>query len=357
MDKKIRIAQLVWPDISIPPIKYGSIQSVVALLSNSLNDRGYDITTFTSGDSNVNGKIFPVSKIAVNNDKTVEDKILYHYLTLAEIIKHQDDFDIFHSHLSYGTFPLLEVIKKPVVITLHCIYNNPHLRQAYQRYGQKANFVTISNFQQSTLPGLNYIKTIYHGIELKNYPFEEKNEDYLLFAGRISSVKGLDDAIRISNDLGINLKVAGGVDLSGDGQKYFNDIIKPSLSGNVELLGELSQIDLKKVTSKAKAVICPFKWDEAFGLVMTESMACGTPVVAYNRGSVSEIVRDKVTGFICPANDSQALKVAVQSIYGLDNESYKKMRQNCRKEIESKFSAEKMVENYISVYDELLKNN
>ena len=357
MRKSLKIAQLVWPENSIPPVKYGSIQSMVAELTNALVDRGHDLTVFGPKNSKVNARIIAVSEVGTREDKTLVDRSLYRYITLTEFIKRKDEFDLVHSHISYGIFPLLEIINIPVVVTLHGIYKNIHLREAFAKYGKKANFVAISEKQKNILSNLVYSGVVHHGINVEKYDFSNIGGKDMFFTGRLSPAKGLEDAIKISKFLNIPLKIAGKVDDTKIDHDYFEKIIEPELKNQkINYLQELSHEKLNVVFANSKLLICPFKWEEAFGLVMIESMACGTPVVAYNRGAVSEIIKDGETGFIVEPGNLKAMAEAVKKIYAMSSDEYTKMRKACRKHVEENFTAQKMAQGYEKIYQKVMED-
>jgi len=352
----MKIAQVIWPDYSMPPYGYGSIQLVASRIVNGLVDKGYDITSFTTADSKIKGKIVPTAKIATKLDKTVSDFELFHAVTLLEVIKRKKDFDIFHCHIGYFSLVLLDVMEKPLVITLHSdISEDKHFLDIYQKYGQKAFFVAISKSQKKNLSGINCLDVVYHGLDINEYYFEEDAEDYMVFVGRISPGKNLGEAIRIAMDLKIPLKIAAKMGKSPEAVKYYEKEIKPFLDNRyIDFLGELNQEEVKRLISKAKVFIYPINWAEPFGLVVMEANASGIPVVTYSLGAMPELIKNGLNGFVLEPRDLEGFKKAIKKIFRMPKQEYDKMKVNCRDFIKANFSIEKMVEGYENVYKNVM---
>lgn len=354
----MKIAQLVWPENSMPPKGYGPVQLVASILANGLSERGHDITSFTTADSTVSGKKIVVAKGPTRDDPTIPDPLYYHSVTMAELLKHKDEFDIIHSHIGHSIIPILEVTDTPVVITSHGNYDNPHPRYIYEKYAQKAHFVAISQSQKKSLPGVNYVGVIYHGVDVESFEFSEDAEDYMLYVGRTSPVKGLAPAIQASIATGRKLKIAAHTDETEAGKKYYDKEIKPYLDREeIEFLGEVPQDELRTLMSKAKLLLFPTQWEEPFGLVVAEANSCGTPVVAFARGAMPEIINDGENGFVAKPDDLEDLCAMIKKVYAMSQDESRSLRSSSRSYAQREFSIKKMIDGYEEVYNKVLKGS
>ncbi|HID26502.1 MAG TPA: glycosyltransferase family 4 protein [Methanosarcinales archaeon] len=336
---KMHIAQIAPPWVSVPPKKYGGTELVVSLLTEGLIDRGYEVTLFASGDSKTKGELEYIYKNAVwPPDKYSENNHLA--FSIKKCIEKK--VDIIHSHLEVG-MGFSRFTDIPIVVTLHIPFTEKILD--YFKYFKDVHYVSISNFQRSRGPKeMKYSATVYHGIDVSAYPYSNKKEDYVAFLGRLMPVKGVHTAIIIAKETGIPLKIAGVI----SDKQYFEQVLKPSIDGEmVEYIGEVSFEDKCKLLSKAKALLFPIEWPEPFGLIVAESLACGTPVISYLRGSIPEIIVDGKHGFIVQSREEMAKKL---------KEVGKISSSDCRKRVKEKFSVDNMVNGYIKVYEEVLTN-
>ncbi|PMB25183.1 glycosyltransferase family 4 protein [Fischerella thermalis] len=340
----MRIAQIspLWE--RVPPFRYGGIELIVKLLTDELVRRGHDVTLFASGDSITKAKLRSVHDKALRLDPSVKEPIIYEQLSLAEVYENAHHFDIIHSHVGCSVLPYTSFVKTPTVHTMHGIFT-PDNEKMYRRYAQQP-FISISQAQREPRLGLNYIHTVYNGIDTAVYPFnsEPVQPAYLAFVGRLSPEKGPIEAIKIARATGLPLKMAGKVDVVD--QKYYQEQVKPLIDGEqIQYLGEISHEDKVKLLSGATVTLFPITWREPFGLVMIESMATGTPVIGMGLGSVPEVIAHGKTGFVCDCLE-QMIEV-IPDAMKLD-------RQTCREYVVSRFSVETMTDQYERAYEMVL---
>jgi glycosyltransferase involved in cell wall biosynthesis len=265
---------------------------------------------------------------------------------IERVLDHAEDFDLIHFHIDYLHYPRTGDLKVATLTTLHGRLDIPDLAPLYQRF-RDVPVVSISNSQREPLPWLNWQRTVYHGLPLDGLKFQPVPGKYLAFLGRISPEKGLDQAIAIARQAGVELKIAAKIDRVD--QDYFDEIIKPLLNGpGIDFVGEVNQSEKNEFLGGALALLCPVQWPEPFGMVMIEAMSCGTPVIAYPRDSIPELVEDGVSGFI--VDDIPNGTKAVSGAAGLS-------RQQCRDYFERRFSAARMCEDYLGVYKSLVELN
>ena len=357
----MKIAQLAPPWLPVPPTGYGGTELIVHSLTEELVKRGHDVTLFASGDSKTSAKLSSVFEKALGNSGAIKGDALHPLLHYIECFEKAEQFDIIHNHAQYYAMFLADLVKTPFVHTIHGSYSKestPEEKIHTLKRFRDHNFISISNNQRNDLPELNYVATVYNGIDLSEFPFIKEQGKYLLWFGRITAKKGPVDAIEAANSLGLPLKLVGAIDPIE--QEYFDSVVKPLIDGKlITYEGEISVFDKAKVYEGAICTLYPIHWEEPFGLVMAESMASGTPVVAYNRGSVSELVEDGITGFIIRENpaSSDGYRISEVGVAGLVA-AVKRIgeisREACRKRIEENFTVEKMVDGYEAVYKKLL---
>ncbi len=340
----MRIAQIAPLCERVPPAAYGGTELIVSLLTDELVLRGHEVTLFASGDSQTLAQLEPCCPKALRGEASLAEQSVYQTLQLNKVFAHADKFDLIHSHVDRAVFPYVNSVKTPVVHTIHGIippYTEPLWLDACQQ-----NFISISNSQRCKDFGLNYLATIYNGIDVSTFPFHSQpdNPPYLAFLGRISPEKGVDLAIEIALSLGWHLKIAGKVDpVDVD---FFESRVKPFIDDwQIEFLGEVNHRQKCPLLGGAVATLFPITWEEPFGLVMAESMAVGTPVIAIAMGSTKEVIEDGKTGFLC--NTIQECIDAVSRLGEID-------RQACRDRVVANFSVKRMVDDYEAVYDKLL---
>jgi glycosyltransferase involved in cell wall biosynthesis len=301
---------------------------------------GHQVTLFASGDSVTSARLHAAWPRALRLDPDIRDVIAPHMLMMEEVRRHAEDFDVLHFHLDYWPFSMFSRQTVPFVTTLHGRLDLPELRPIFNAF-RSTPVVSISNAQRLGLPQARFVATVPHGIPDRRSGREPSvAPSYLAFLGRIAPEKGPDRAIRIARACGIPLRIAAKVDKAD--QHYFDATIRPMLgSPGVEMIGEISEREKPAFLCGAKALLMPIEWPEPFGLVMIEAMSCGTPVIAFNRGSVPEVVEDGLTGFI--VEDEADAIAAVSRLDQLDHGAV-------RARFEQKFPARRMAEDYLASY-------
>lgn len=340
----MRIAQIAPLYESVPPSLYGGTERVVSWLTEELTRLGHEVTLFASGDSKTEAKLVAVCAKALRLDEHCKDPLPHHILMMSEVFSQGESFDLIHSHVDYIHFPLARTTATPCITTLHGRLDIPDLVPLYQ-YFREQPLVSISYAQRSPLSWANWQGTVAHGMPRNLLKFGNGEGKYLAFLGRVSPEKGLDEAIRIARRSGMLLRIAAKIDPAD--RVFYEERIKPMLASEVvEFIGEIGSDEKSKFLGDAAALLFPVNWPEPFGLVMIESLACGTPVIAYRCGSVPEIVEHGTTGFI--VSDIDSAVNGVQRIGEID-------RRMCRKRFEQRFSDERMARDYLSIYQRLVR--
>ncbi|MCK5084807.1 MAG: glycosyltransferase family 4 protein [Candidatus Pacebacteria bacterium] len=351
--KKLKIAQIAPLWETIPPKKYGGIEIMIDKITNELLKRGHEVTLFASGNSKTKAKlrsVFPKSLFEMKVDWYHRSQNL---INAANAFSTVNDFDIIHNHTGDNGLLFSEISKTPVLTTLHNVLpgskqksSDEYITMKY--FSRKTNFVSIS-FDQRTHTDIkfNYVDTIYNGINLKDFTFNPKPKDYLVWLGRIHYGKGLWNAVNAAKISKEKLIIAGNITCETD-EEYFQSV-KPMIDGKqVKYIGEVGLKKKNELLSNAKAVLFPTIWEEPFGLVMTEAMATGTPVIGFKKGSVPEVIKNGKTGFVVK-NDKEMIK-AIKKIDKID-------RTECRKHVENNFTIEKMVDGYERVYEKIINKS
>jgi glycosyltransferase involved in cell wall biosynthesis len=337
----MRIAQIAPLYESVPPRTYGGTERVVSYLTEELVRAGHDVTLFASGDSVTAAELEPVSPRALRLDSSCIDPLAHHILLVERAHQRADEFDVMHFHINYVHFPRSRLATVPHLTTPHGRLDVPDLIPLYEEFADMP-LVSISNSQRTPLPNANWLATIYHGLPASLYRFEPGPGDYLACLGRMAPEKGVDRAITIAAAAGMKLKIAAKLEDRG----YFENVIKPLLNcSDVEFLGEINEPEKQELLGGAAALIFPIDWPEPFGLVMIEAMACGTPTIAYRRGSIPEVINDGDTGFI--VNSIEDAVTATRRIPELS-------RKRCRQVFDERFTATRMAEEYLGVYEGLV---
>ena len=345
MANRLRIAQVAPLAERVPPRKYGGTERVVAALTDELVRRGHEVTLFASGDSETLARLEPIVPVGLRlMPGTLMPRDHYPVLMaeLGQVYARGGEFDLIHNHNDYFAFPLAHLSDTPTLTTLHGRLDLPTLPVIFEAY-PAAPVNSISMDQRRPLPHAHWVGNVYNGVDLSHLAVGDGSGGYFAFLGRISSDKGIAQAIEIARRTGIPLKIAAKID---DDQPDYYDQIKEDLCGPlVEWIGEISEEQKSAFLGNARALLFPIQWPEPFGLALAEAMACGTPVLATPYGAVPEIVTEGITGFVRPTTD--ALVEAVGRLDEID-------RSACRAHVESHFSAQTMTTGYERLYQQLI---
>jgi glycosyltransferase involved in cell wall biosynthesis len=341
-DRALRIAQVAPLAESVPPRLYGGTERVIAWLTDELLELGHDVTLFASGDSVTRATLVPVWPRSLRLGRPRSDPNAALAALLDMVAYHADDFDVIHCHIDWVHLPLLERLSVPFLTTMHGRLDLPGLPAVARRF-PRAPFVSISDDQRTVLAEANWLGTVYNGLPTDSLRPRYDSGGYLAFLGRLAPEKGPHVAIRLAHAANLPLRIAAKVPRGERG--YFKEQLEPLIDGEqIQLAGEIDDRGKQDFLSNAAALLFPIDWPEPFGLVMIEAMACGTPVIAYRRGSVSEVVEDGVTGFI--VDDEQGALQAINRLPQLD-------RRRVRAEFERRFTARRMAEDYVRHYQML----
>jgi glycosyltransferase involved in cell wall biosynthesis len=340
----MRIAQIAPLTEAIPPKLYGGTERVVHWITEELAALGHEVTLYASGDSCTSAKLEASWPRALRLDGSIRDPNALHMMMLERVRQRAHEYDILHFHLDYYPFSLFARQPTPFVTTLHGRLDLPEHQPLFATF-PTLPLVSISNSQRRPVPHAGWVRTIHHGLPENLLTPQPVKPEYFAFLGRIAPEKGVDRAIHIAREAGIPLKMAAKVDKVD--RDYFEEKIKPQIDGgSVEYIGEIDDNKKAGFLSGAVALLVPIDWPEPFGLVMIEAMACGTPVIAFNRGSVPEVIDDGLTGFI--VEDEQG---AIGAAYRLSELS----RAAIRARFEQRFTARRMAQDYLAVYRSLME--
>lgn len=339
----MKIAEVAPLCESVPPLKYGGTERVVSYLTEELVALGQDVTLFASGDSQTTAKLVPGSKRSLRLSGNCSDHLAHHVAMLDDVMHMAPEFDVIHFHIDYIHFPLSRYCALPSVTTLHGRLDLPDLLPIYKHFSD-APLISISFAQRKPLSRVNWVGNVYHGLPADLHAFYPQGGDYLAFLGRISPEKRVDRAIEIARRAGMPLKIAAKIDAAD--REYYEAVIKPLMDDpNVEFIGEIGEHEKAEFLGNAYAYLFPIDWPEPFGLTMIEAMACGTPTIAFHRGSVPEVMQEGVTGFI--VDDMDQAVAAVDKIASIE-------RTACRNVFDKRFTATRMAEQYIDLYQSMV---
>ncbi|HEY2102113.1 MAG TPA: glycosyltransferase family 4 protein [Chthoniobacterales bacterium] len=339
----MRVAQVSPLYESVPPKQYGGTERIVSFLTEELVRQGHEVTLFASGDSVTKAQLVAACERALRLDKNCIDQLAHHVVMLEQVFQRAHEFDIVHFHIDYLHFPLSRRQEIIAITTLHGRLDIPDLEPLYKQFHDMP-VVSISQSQREPLPWANWQATVYHGLPEDLLRFQPNPGKYLAFLGRISPEKRVDRAIEIAKRVRMPLKIAAKVDWVD--KEYFKEVVKPLLRDSlVEFVGEIGDEEKEDFLGNAYTLLFPIDWPEPFGLVMIEAIACGTPVIAYDSGSVPEVVEQGRTGFIVTDLDDAVR--AVERVSGLS-------RKRCREVFEERFTAARMATDYLKVYERMI---
>ena len=342
----MRIAQVAPLIESVPPKHYGGTERIVSYLTEELVRAGHDVTLFGSGDSVTSARLIAPTRRSLRKNERCKDPMAREVILIDHVVEHVGEFDVIHFHTGYLHFAGSRYLPVPHITTLHGRLDMHDLVRVFDRF-RDVPVISISNAQREPVPWANWQATIYHGLPNDLFRFYPDRGDYLAFLGRISPEKGADRAIEIAKRVDMPLKIAAKVDRAD--RRYFKRVVEPLLNDpHVEWVGEISDQQKNEFLGNAYALLFPIDWPEPFGLVMIEAMACGTPVIAYERGSVPEIMENGVTGFVVRELDPAA--EAVRQVRNLN-------RACCREVFEKRFTATRMASDYMNVYERVTRRD
>ena len=336
----MRIAMLAPIAWRTPPRHYGPWESVASLLTEGLVARGHDVILYATADSLTGGTLSAVCPRGYEEDRSLIPKV-WECLHISELFEHGDAYDIIHNHFDFLPLTYSGLTSTPLVTTIHG-FSSPGILPVYKKYNGKVSYVAISDADRS--PELDYIKTIYHGIDIRQFDFQPAADDALLFFGRIHPDKGTREALNIARACNKKLILAGII----QDQDYYDRYIAPHIDNDtVMYAGSVGPVERSRMLGKACALLHPIQFDEPFGLSVIESMACGTPVIAFDRGSMPELVENGKSGFLVNTVDEAIETVA--RIKEID-------RATCRRHVERHFTVDRMIDEYIEVYEMILED-
>ncbi len=323
-----------------PPRHYGPWEQMVSILSEGLVRRGLDVKLFATGDSITNARLKAIVPRGYEENRELDPKV-WECLHISNLFEQADEYDIIHNHFDFLPLTYTGLVTTPVLTTIHG-FSSPKILPVYKKYNGKVYYVSISGADRSR--ELDYVATIHHGIEIEKFSFREQHGEYLLFFGRIHHEKGTYEAIQVAKRYGINLIIAGIV----QDRDYFETKVVPHIDDStIKYIGPVYAEKKNELLKNAYALIHMINFDEPFGLSLIEAMACGTPAIAIPRGAIPEIIDDQKTGFL--VKDVEEAVATLNRVPGIN-------RKDCRKAVEERFSADKMVDKYIEVYSQILQN-
>ncbi len=342
----MKIAQIAPIAERVPPKRYGGTERVVYALTEELIKRGHEVTLFASGDSQTSAKLESVYPRALREAKFKDiygtnDLTMLH---IGQAYELQDEFDIIHDHQAPLSLPTANLASTPVVATMHGPFTSEN-RKIFEML-RSPNIVTVSQSQLYPLPNINHAGTVYNGLAMKDYPFSDEHDDYLLYVGRISIEKGVHYAVDVAQALDMRLIIAAKVEPID--RPYFKEYIEPRLSDRIQWIGEVDETERNNLMSRARAFLHPVVFREPFGLTLIEAMACGCPVIAFNRGAIPELIKTGVTGYV--VEDVEGMMDALHNIDAIS-------RAACREHALTNFSVEKMADGYEAIYKRLAQDS
>jgi glycosyltransferase involved in cell wall biosynthesis len=341
----MRIAQVAPIFYTVPPVDYGGIERIVSLITEGLVERGHEVTLFAAGDSRTKARLVsPIAKAPVPGSLMCIDDEYFHATKVYMDYLEKSEFDIIHDHSWYGpVYGSMLSRYLRIVTTLHEHWS-PGNRRLHKLLGNRISRVAISKSQQLLNTEVEYAGLIHNALELKDYPYRDQKEDFLIFVGRVNPTKGVEIAVKIAKRCGLHLKMV--IRKHDDFEKkYWAENVVPHLSGDEEVLENTRHKVKVELLGRARACLFPIQWEEPFGLVMIEAMACGTPVIAMSRGAAPEVIGEGITGYLC--EDEDQMVEAVGKVKEVSPEQ-------CRHRVKERFSASSMVAKYERLFEKLL---
>ena len=323
-----------------PPRHYGPWERVVSLLAEGLVKEGVDVTLYATGDSLTTAKLRSVCPSPYEEDRELDAKV-WESLHISQIMEQAHEFDLIHNNYDFLPLTYSGLINTPMVTTIHG-FSSPKILPVFKKYNQHTHYVSISDADRSD--ELDYIKTVYHGIDIENFTLQTSPGNYLLYFGRIHSDKGTWEAIQVAKMAKMKLIIAGII----QDKFYYEAYVEPYLNEDITYIGSVGPDERNKVLGNAFALLHPINFNEPFGLSIVEAMACGTPVLAFNKGSMPEVIQEGVNGFLVSGIEQMAGKI--KSVLNIS-------RKACRTTVEARFTREKMVKEYMEVYKTILGRN
>jgi glycosyltransferase involved in cell wall biosynthesis len=328
------LAPVAW---RTPPRHYGPWEQIASNITEGLVKKGIEVTLFATGDSVTAAKLFAVCDSGYEEDRTQDAKVL-ECMHISNLMEKAADFDIIHNNFDFLPLTYSRLIKTPVITTIHG-FSSPKIIPVFKKYNDTGHYVSISNADRS--PELNYIATVYNGLDTSQFKYNDKPGDYLLYFGRIHHDKGTAEAIAIAKKSGRKLLIAGLI----QDESYFKEKVEPQLSSQITYIGNAEPAKRNQLLGNAYALLHPINFNEPFGMSVAEAMLCGTPVIAFNRGSMPELIKHGKTGFLVNTIDE-----AVEAVTQVE----KIKRKDCYNWASSMFSSEKMVGDYLKLYKSIL---
>jgi glycosyltransferase involved in cell wall biosynthesis len=328
------ISPIAW---RTPPRHYGPWERVVSLLAEGLVKENINVTLFATGDSITSAKLSSICPVPYEENRDLDAKV-WEALHISQVMEQANEFDLIHNNYDFLPLTYSGLIKTPMVTTIHG-FSSLKILPVYKKYNQRTHYVSISDADRNG--ELDYIRTVYHGIDIDNFTLNKDPGEYLLFFGRIHHDKGVREAIQVAKMAKMKLVIAGII----QDKQYYEQYVQPFLDDEICYIGSVGPEERDKVLGNAYALLHPINFNEPFGLSVVESMACGTPVLAFNKGSLPEIIQEGINGFI--VSNIEEMAERIKDIRNI-------LRKDCRKTVEASFTQEKMVKEYIEVYKEIL---
>jgi glycosyltransferase involved in cell wall biosynthesis len=328
------LAPVAW---RTPPRHYGPWEQVASNIAEGMVKKGIEVTLFATGDSVTAGKLEAICEQGYEEDRSQDAKVL-ECLHISNLMEKASQFDLIHNNFDFLPLTYSALIKTPVITTIHG-FSSPKIIPVYKKYNQRGHYVSISNSDRS--PELDYLATVYNGLDTTDFEFNKQPEDYLLYFGRIHHDKGCWESIQIARKSGRKLLIAGII----QDENYYRQKIEPELDDQIQYIGHAGPEKRNKLLGNAFALLHPINFNEPFGLSVAEAMLCGTPVIAFNKGSMPELIQNAKTGFL--VNNVDEATAAVKNIIKIN-------RADCHEWAKSQFSREKMVDDYYQLYQQIL---